>query len=419
MLTKIKDKLYSLSQKYGRKMGLDLTYFMKNGFYTVLRQGIEGVAGIFLAIVFARLASQEIYGQYQFILSIFATVSILSIPGLNVSLINSVAKGSDGDYKKVVKASFFWSLLGVPALLAIGAYYFFFGNHSLGIGLMVAAVFFPFFYAPNTWYSFLQAKERFDILLRYSSIQAILNALATIIIIFFSRNNLFPILVVYLASYTFFNGYYYYKSLRFIENDKKFGGTVAYGFFMTKISIVGTIANNIDKLLIGIFLSPGQLAIYSIGILFANQAQSISKNFLWLVILKAIKRKILSKKIYVKIFIGSLLITAALLAAFKFIIPLLFSQKYAGSVYISEISILFYSFYILSSLYKNEIIFEKKEKILFMESFLSPIIKILLSLILLPFFGIAGLAFLFGFYYVIVFFVLFVLKKYTKLGSSP
>ncbi|MFC2044516.1 lipopolysaccharide biosynthesis protein [Chloroflexota bacterium] len=39
-----------------------------------------------------------------------------------------------------------------------------------------------------------------------------------------------------------------------------------YGFFLTTTNIVGTLANNIDKILIGIIMGPARLAIYSIAI---------------------------------------------------------------------------------------------------------------------------------------------------------
>jgi len=258
----LQNKIYTISKKYGQRLGFDLPYFVKNGFWVSLRQGVGSICSLALSIAFARLATQEVFGQYQFVLSVLSIVSILSIPGLNVAIAQSVARGYDGDYKKAVKISFLWSLLGVPTLLVIGGYYYIFQSHSLGITLMISSMFFPFFYAPNTWDAFLQGKSRFDISTKYSLIQAILNMLATIGIIFFNANNLIPITVVYFISYTFFNGYYYFKSLKYIENGRSDEDTLKYGWFLTKISVAGVIAENVDKIIIGILISPAAVAVY-------------------------------------------------------------------------------------------------------------------------------------------------------------
>lgn len=418
MLAKIKDNLYSLSQKYGRKMGLDLPYFIKNSYWVILRQSVEITAGLALSVAFARLASQEVFGQYQFILSIFATFSILSIPGFNTSIIKAAANGYDGEYPDIVKKSFFWSLLGIPVLMMIGAYYYVFQNHLLGIALMISAVFFPFFYAPNTWYNYLQGKNRFDVLARYGISQSLINTAATVAVLFFSRNNLVAITFTYLISYTFFNVFYYFKSLKYMENEKRDNESISYGFFLTKLSIIGVISNNIDKLLIGIFLPASQLAVYSIGILFTRQIQSFSKGLLWIVSVKAIKQKILSRKYYLLIFIGGIAAAGLFMILFKYLIPLLFSDKYSASIILSEITIVFFPFFLLTTIYGNEITFNSEKKVLLKNSFISPLILIVLNILVLPIFGIKGLAFLSGFQYIIFLSVVYLLRRSGRRASA-
>lgn len=158
MIQKTQEKIFILSRKYGRKFGLDLPYFVKNGFWVILRQGVGAITGLALSVAFARLATQEVFGQYQFILSILSIVSILSIPGLNTSIIRSAARGCDGDYKEVVRVSFIWSLLGVPALLIIGGYYYIYQSHPLGIALMISSIFFRFFTLPIPGITFCREK---------------------------------------------------------------------------------------------------------------------------------------------------------------------------------------------------------------------------------------------------------------------
>lgn len=411
MFEKKRKALSVLVKKTGDRIGIDLLYFLRNGFWVTLRQGVGSVMGLLLMIVFARLATQEVFGQYQFILSILAVVSIFSIPGLNTSIIRSAAKGYDGDYPEAVRTSFFWSLLGIPALLVIGGYYFVYQNYLVGISLMVASVFFPFLYASNTWDYFLQGKGRFDIAAKFSSIQSIINMVGTVGILFFYRNNLVLIIISYLLFSTFFNVYYYLKSIRFIENEKRDKDMVRYGWFLTKINVLGMISGNMDKLLIGIFLGPAQLAVYSVGIIFAKQIQNISKNFLWILVPKQIQQNVVSNWNYIKIFSLSAIVTVVFLFSFRFIIPFFFTSTYVDSVSLSALSMVFYPVFVVSVLYRNQLTFNKKEGVLLRESLISPFIMAFFTIIFLPLFGIEGLAFLFGFQYVIGLSVLFVLNK--------
>lgn len=344
MIKEQQEKIYRFSKRWGDKLGLDLPYFVKNGFWVVLQQGVGTLSGVALYVVFARLSTQEVFGQYQFILSIFSVVSILSIPGLNTSIIRSVARGYDGDYKKVVKVSFFWSLLGVPALLIVGAYYYWFQSHPLGIALMLSSVFFPFFYAPNTWDSFLRGKGRFDVSTKYGIIQSAMNALVTIVVVFFFRNNLIAIVVTYLVSFTFFNGYYYWRSLSYMENEKKDGEVFKYGWFLTKINVLGVIAGNIDSLLVGVILGPIDLAIYTVVSLVSNRLSSVLGSFLSIIFPKIAQSKqsfSMLVKVHKRKMIFLMLFSFLVAVLFYILIPdvnrILFGNKYIQSFPLSRI----------------------------------------------------------------------------------
>lgn len=263
-------------KEYEKRYQLDLSYFIKNGFWVYLRQAISMITALVVSVIFARLATKEVFGQYNFILALLAVFSILSIPGLNIAVLQSVARGYDGSYKKAVKTSFIWSLLGIPALLGAGAYCYYYNTQIIGICLMMSSIFFPFFNAPNTWNSFLQGKKRFDIAAKYGSLQATINAIAMITILFANANHLILIFATYLVSSTLLTCLLFWKSLSYIENDVQDNECIGYGYFITTTNIVGTIANNIDKILIGSLLGAPELAVYAIGIAIPTRI----KNFL-------------------------------------------------------------------------------------------------------------------------------------------
>lgn len=279
MIGKIKNKIYYFSQKWGKKIGLDLPYFIKNGFWMMVRQLVDIASGLVPFIIFARFISKDVFGEYQFFLALLSTISIVSLPGLNVSVLRSVSRGFDGDYKKSVKSSFFWSLLGTPILLLLGFYYFYIGRVSLGISLMIASVFFPLIYAPNTWNAFLQGKNKYKLLFSFSSAQSIMNSLAIIIVVFLNRNNLVLIVIFYLISYTFFNCLYYWKSLKYIENDKQSMDGLGYGRFLTIMNTFQVIADNIDKVILGVLMPPSAVAAFGVISLIPIKARGVLKAF--------------------------------------------------------------------------------------------------------------------------------------------
>lgn len=264
MIEFCKTKLYNWSESYGKKIGLDLTYFIKNGFWVTARQILDIVIGTALFAIFARLATKETFGYYQFVMAVFSVVSVLSIPGLNTSILREVARGNDGEYVPAVRKSFFWSLLGIPAIVLVGLYYYFFGSRELGFILMVTSIFFPFFYAPNTWTAFLQGKYEYKKFTIFGTVQSFINAIVTVVAIYSDRSNALLIISTYLFSYSIFNIIYYYKSLHYIENDKSSGEAMKYGWFLTKINFFNFAAENVDKIIIGTLMSPVSLAIFSI-----------------------------------------------------------------------------------------------------------------------------------------------------------
>jgi O-antigen/teichoic acid export membrane protein len=348
-------------------------------------------------MAFARLATQEVFGQYQFVLSLLSITSLLSIPGLNTAITQSVSRGFDGDYKKAVKISFLWSLLGIPALLFMGGYYYIFQSHSLGLSLMIASVFFPFFYAPNTWDAFLQGKSRFDLAAQFSSVQSAINTLATIGVILLSRDNLIPIIIVYLASYTFFNGHYYYKSLEYIENEKIDIDTIQYGWFLTKVNILTMLSSNADKFLVGTFLGMQSLAVYSVVSIIAVKIKDIEKSVISFLIPKISQehvdiRRILKEKRVVLIGLSIFLVAASVLyyCVAPVLTNVLFSNKYAEFSYLSRYFVVTFILVLPGSFLAEYVQGKKNKFALTIYSVFFNIIRVVIFFIGIKYAGIVG-----------------------------
>lgn len=337
MVYAIKDRLHKISVKYRNKTGIDLPYFLKNGFFATMRQVVDLLFGLLLAIAFARFTTKDVFGNYQFVISIFSIISIFSLPGLNTSIMRSAAIGNDGDYRKAVRKSFAYSLWGIPILFAIGIFYYLTKSHELGIVFIISSLFFPLFYAPNTWAAFLQGKGKFDVYFKFGSTQSIIHTIVTSLVVFFSRNNLLPIVITYFTTYTTFNIIYYFKSYKYVENSNEDSSAIQYGKFLTKINIAQLLTENADKIIIGVFLPISSLAAYAVVSMIPIRLKNVSGYILNIAFPKIITKDINIKSAFKsnkKIFYIILLLSLAMGLIYYLLIEKI-SRLFFGSGYSS------------------------------------------------------------------------------------
>lgn len=403
-------KLQKAIQFATKYSNVDVKFFLKGGFWFALRQFGGMFRGLVLSIILARFLTVTALGQYELVLSISATLSILSIPGLNASIVQAVAKGNDGDYPLAVKTSFKWSLIAIPILISIGCYYLLTGN-SLGYSLIIISFLFPLVYSPNTWSAFLTVKEKFKEIAVFTLIESTICALAIFLVLMVSRQ-LIVLITLYFSLLAFFNVLWFWLSKRAMLNKQKSSDMLSYGYFLTKISIIQLVTANIDKLLIGFLIGPIQLAYYSIGINFSQRIFDISKNFLSIASSKISTKNTFSPKLYIFIFGLFSIISVIGILMMPFVLPLLYTNQYQSSVIFAQIFLAFLPFYVITSLLKAHITYFTRDKlVLLQESLLYPFFKVILYLIMIPLFGVVGLAFALGFQNALELLLLYILAK--------
>jgi len=383
--------------EYSKKYQIDLAYVIKNEFWVYLRLGTSLITGLAVSVVFARLASKEVFGQFNFILAILAIVSIASMPGLNAAILRSTARGNEGNYKQAVNKRFLWSLLGIPALLGVGAYYYYYDTQIIGICLMISSIFFPFVFAPNTWDSFLAGKKRFDLTARYGMVQSSISAAAILGILFLNANHLILILAIHLIITSLLACLLYWRSLKYIENQSKDDECQKYGYFLTGISIVGTVATHIDKIMIGTLLGTSQLAIYAIALVIPTRIKELSK-VVWAPFMPKFSQdgievgQVLEK---LKSFLLPLTLlvlagSALYLLFIDDILLLLFSEKYVDSIIYAKILLLMILLTIPDGLLGTFIMAKKNVKAIILANYVSPFLGIAIICGFIYVWGIMG-----------------------------
>jgi len=274
----MENRTQSILERYGKKVEIDLSYFIGNGFWVFLRQLLAAFGSVILYAVFVRYAEQEFFGSYQFVLTIVAIIGITALPGMGAALVQASVRKYDGTYRRMFSLIIRGSFVG-SVILVFLATYFFRGSSEFGFSLLLVAALFPLFSAFSLWDSFLQGKERFDVIAKYSVVLILAQTVSVCLAVILFRENLIAAIAMYFLVTILTSGVLYLKSLRFIQNEVVDDESIKFGFFMTKVSVLGIIAEQIDKVLVGLLLGPANLAVYTVISFFGVKIKDAIRSF--------------------------------------------------------------------------------------------------------------------------------------------
>ncbi len=329
--------------RIGNFIQLDLDYYIRNSFYLITARGVMMACGLLLSVTFARLVSQESYGQWNYLFSILGICAILTLPGMSTAILQAVATGHDRVLIDGTKHRFRWSLLGSLVLAGVGLYYLLAGTAELGKGLLVAAIFLPFYQSFDSYTAYITGKKQFDRLAKYQIITQVAAILVTVLVIYLARN-LAIIIIAYLISFSVLKGYFFRITSREATNQKSDPSAIAFGNRMTITQIPTMVRDQYDKIIIALFLSFTDLAIYSIALAFSeilSPLRSIIASLVFPKLAQMDKEQAYSevRKRWPLVIAGFAVIGSILIALCPYVIPFLYSQKYAASVLYAQLLI--------------------------------------------------------------------------------
>ena len=296
MIEKIKIAVYKLLKKSEKWTKTDMIYLAKGGFWLTLGQGVSSVSSFLLAIAFANLLPKETYGTYKYIMSIVSLLAIPTLAGMNTAIIQAVARGYEGSVMPAFKTKVKWGLLGGLASLILTGYYYFQGNNTLAISFLITAVFVPFMDSLLIYDSYLNGKKNFKALSNYTIITRIVSMIVMVGAIFLTKN-IFLIIASYFTINTLLRIIFFkitfLKNKLNTENDPE---TISYGKHLSLMNIIGSVAMQIDKILVFHYLGSIDVAIYSIAIAPIDQIKPVFKNIQFLLLPKFASKNINSIK---------------------------------------------------------------------------------------------------------------------------
>ncbi len=377
------------SEKYTET---DMLYIAKGSFWIFF-----GKIGIFVIafakmIAFGRYADQEVYGIYAFILSMATILVTFSLPGINTSLIKAIVRNKEGTLKLATKERLKFSLLGSFVSLIVSGWYFYNENYPLAIAFLVVALLLPSQSVFSIFSSFWMGRKNFEKNSKYELLSAFLVALITIPVIIIT-NNPIVIIVALFGSQSIFNGILLLKTLKQRKNDEILQETISFGKNLTVMGAITVVVNQIDKIILWKFFGPIQLAIYSFAQTPINQIYgmlpigTLALPRIGEKGVKEIKEGILKK--FRKLLIASIFLCIITILIAPYFYKIIFPQYINSAPYfqVFALAILFAPFALLES----SLVAETKKRELYIISTISPLLKVLLFLILIPFWQIWGI----------------------------
>ncbi|MDD4290021.1 MAG: oligosaccharide flippase family protein [Patescibacteria group bacterium] len=394
MLNRIKNLIYKLLKKSEKYFKTDMIYLAKGGFWLTFGYVASSISAFLLAITFANLLSRETYGIYKYVLSIAGLLSITTLSGISTSITQAVARGYEKSLVPSIRTRIKWGLIGSIMGLGIAIYYYFQKNTVLTMSFLIISIFIPFMDSFAMYISYLNGKKEFKTGSKYAIIT---NIISTIVIIgtTFLTHNILIIILSYFCSYTLLR--FIFLKITLLKNkpnnneDLK---TISYGKHLSLMNILNTISSYIDKLLLFHFFGASELAIYSIAIAPPEQLKGSIKIINVLAFpkfsintIENIKKGLNSKLFKITLILMLMSVFYATLA--PFIYKILFSG-YMESIFYSQIFSISITLAGPLMIFLNILQAKQKTKILYEYNIISPIFRILITIIFIYYLNILG-----------------------------
>lgn len=393
MLSNLKNKIYYLLRRSEKYTKTDMVYLAKGGFWLTINQVISVLSALLLSIALANLLPKEVYGQYKYILSIFGVLTIATMPGIDSAVVRAIAQGNEGSFYAALKTKIKWGILGGIISLFIAIYYYINQNFQLSGAFAIVAFCLPFTDTTALFQSYFSGKKMFNKLTKYMSTMKIISAIVIIITIYLS-DSLFWVLLAFFVPYIIVRTIYIYViKNRYTLNKEVDKQTVSYGKHLSAISILGTVAMQIDKILIFHYIGAAELAVYSFAIAPLEQMKSLIKPLQTLSMPKfatqdkqTIQKTLIKKIAKLSLLLAFVAMVYILLAPYLY--KILFPQ-YLDSVFYSRIfAISFVTLPLLAILSAFEA--QKMIKEIYSFKITSGVSQILVTFFLIINFGLLG-----------------------------
>ena len=388
----LKGKTYQFLRWLQNYTKTDIMYVVEGSFWWVFGRVFSFLASFLILMAFARFATKEVYGTYQYIISMVGMIVMILLPGLDIALVRSISKQKEKTFFLCEKEKLKFGAIALLIFFAISFWYFINKNLELAISFFFAGIFSVPLAIFSLYAAFWQGKKRFDLQNKYFVAHNILAAIILILFIVFKPKIVF-IIFGYFFAFTFSTFLFWFLTRKRInketEEDKE---AIPYGKHLTIMSVPGSISAQIDNVILWQFVGSAPVSIYAYALRLVERISELipfpalafpkmaERN------LKTIKKNIFDK--FLKLFWFSIPFTI-LYILFCPIFFKIFFPTYQESIIFSQVLALILALSPFSFL-GTAFLAEAKKRELYILNFVPQILKITLFFILIPIFGIWG-----------------------------
>ncbi len=391
----LKRKAVGLLRGAERYTKTDMVYLAKGGFWLSVGQAASAVTALGLSIIIDRYLDKEVYGSYKYVLSVAAIFGALTITGIGTIVIREVARGKDSVVRWAFATSARWALVPTIVTLTYAAYQYHINEHSLAIAFAIAALVFPLSNAASVYQSFLAGKKDFK---RSSTYRAIANIFtATSIAIAMIMVGTVEAIVGAATIVGALGSYVAYRiSTRNItthEDTATHASHDGFAWHLSGLNVLSTASANADKIVVFHFLGPVAAATYVFAMAIPDQIRAIFKSAAHVALPKLAARpydevrRALPRKIASGVALATLAVIGYAFVA-EYIYVLLFPSYIEAVPYSRVLAIT--SIFVLGQVAVATFQAHGKTGNLYRYSAVSDVLQIIVSISLVPFFGLWG-----------------------------
>lgn len=263
--------------RIGRRTNTDINYLVKSGWWINLGSLSVSVFSFFLYLAFAHFLPSEIYGTYQYLLSVSAIVGAFTLTGMNGAVGRAVARGAEGTLKASIGLQLRYGIVPLLGAWMFAGYYLLHGNVTLGFGLLLIGIFVPVNNALNTASAVPGAKKDFRTSFLLNLLTNTLYYPALIVTAFYSKSALI-LLIANLVSQAIAIVFVYRYTIRHYHlNEVVEEEAIPYGKHLSFLGLLGTVMSQADSILTFHFLGATSLAIYSFATAVPDRVANLTK----------------------------------------------------------------------------------------------------------------------------------------------
>ncbi len=290
-MNNLRNKVYVLLRLSEKWFKTDMVYLAKGGFWLTLTQVISAASAFILSVVFAHFFSREDFGNYKYVIAVAGIISTFSLTGLGTAVTQSVARGYEGALKEGFKEYMKWSLPMVLISIGASVYYYIQGNTFLAISLLIIAATTSILSAGSLYNPYLSGKKDFRHLTWLTAFRNLFPTILLIAVLFINPNPYWLVLTYFLGHSV--AAYICYRFTLYLYKPSQSSdlGMLSYAKHLSLLSILNTIADQIDKVIVFHYVGAAELAVYTFATAIPMQLKGVLKGIYQLALPKFANRE--------------------------------------------------------------------------------------------------------------------------------